>query len=148
VLEALGRLLQFAGFNTAAFDSAATFLESFDPGSAGCLVLDFSMPGVNGLELQDTCVARGSALPIIFLTGHGDIPTSVQAMKHGAADFLTKPVDDGRAPVPPLAKNNRSRKAQKSISSCSASKLTPREREVLRHVVTGQLNKQIAPIRR
>ena len=143
------RLLHSAGLKAAALDSPAAFLESFDPATAGCLVLDVSMPGVNGLELQQAFVAKGSPLPIIFLTGRGDIPTSVQAMKRGAADFLTKPVDDEQllaAIASALAKDSVSRKVQEEITRTRErlATLTPREREVLERVVTGRLNKQIA----
>jgi FixJ family two-component response regulator len=94
VLTAIGRLIESEGLQVAAFASAQRFLDSFDRRAPGCLVLDLAMPGINGLELQRSLEQEGSLLPIIFLTGRGDIATSVQAMKHGAADFLTKPVDD------------------------------------------------------
>jgi FixJ family two-component response regulator len=94
VLRALTRLLTSAGLKPVAFDSPRGFLESINAATAGCLVLDVSMPGLNGLDLQQALITKGCALPIIFLTGLGDIPTSVKAMKRGAQDFLTKPVDD------------------------------------------------------
>ena len=93
VLRGLRRLLTAAGFEVVAFESPREFLEHHDALAPGCLVLDLAMPGVNGMQLQQQLAASGSTLPIVFLTGHGDVPTSVQAMKRGAADFLTKPVD-------------------------------------------------------
>ena len=93
VRQALVRLLRLARLNVAAFSSAEAFLECYDPGTPGCLVLDLAMPGLNGLELQEALTGRGSSLPIIFLTGHGDLPSGVMAMKRGAVDFLTKPAD-------------------------------------------------------
>src|SRR6266487_7122172 len=94
VRRAVSRLLHAAGFAVAAFGSPQEFLAQYDPRIPGCLVLDLDMPAVNGLELQRILATKDSALPIIFLTGHGDVPKSVQAMKHGASDFLTKPVND------------------------------------------------------
>ena len=94
VRKALSRLLRTAGFTVAAFASAEEFLAQYDPHTPGCLVIDLVMPAVSGLELQSILAQKGSVLPIIFLTAHGDIPKSVQAMKHGASDFLTKPVND------------------------------------------------------
>src|SRR6266446_8601230 len=94
VRKAVSRLLRSAGIAVAVFASPGEFLSQYDPGTPGCLVLDIAMPGFNGLELQTTLGEKGSILPIIFLTGHGDVSKSVQAMKHGAFDFLTKPVKD------------------------------------------------------
>ena len=149
VLKALTRLLTSAGLTSAAFNSPAEFLESIDAGAAGCLVLDVSMPGLNGLDLQQALVAKGCALPVIFLTGLGDIPTSVKAMKHGAEDFLTKPVDDEQllaAVASALERSRLSRSAQQELARIQErlATLTPREREVLERVVIGLLNKQIA----
>ena len=133
----------------AAFASAEEFLEQYDPGVWGCLVLDVAMPAINGLELQHILAKAGSLLPIIFLTGEGDIPKSVQAMKHGATDFLTKPVNDEdliAAVRMAIEKHRALRREQAELSEIRArlSTLTPREREVLEHVVAGKLNKQIA----
>src|SRR5712691_4355751 len=94
VRKAVSRLLRAAGLTVAAFTSPEEFLAQHDPHAPGCLVLDLMMPGFNGLELQKALVRKGSVLPIIFLTGRGDVPKSVQAMKGGAIDFLTKPVND------------------------------------------------------
>src|SRR4030095_486573 len=94
VLKALSRLLRSAGLNVETFGSPREFLQRHDPHAPGCLVLDVAMPGLNGLDLQRALAARGTELPIIFLTGRGDIPMSVEAMKQGAVDFLTKPTND------------------------------------------------------
>jgi len=94
VRRAVSRLLHAAGFAVVAFASPQEFLAQYHPRIPGCLVLDLDMPAVNGLELQRILATKGSVLPIIFLTGHGDVPKSVQAMKLGASDFLTKPVND------------------------------------------------------
>jgi FixJ family two-component response regulator len=112
-------------------------------------VLDLDMPAVNGFELQRILATKGSVLPIIFLTGHGDIPKSVRAMKHGASDFLTKPVNDEdllAAVRVAIEKDHALRREQAELSEIRArlATLTPREREVLEYVVAGKLNKQIA----
>jgi RNA polymerase sigma factor (sigma-70 family) len=149
VLKGLARLLESADLRYAAFGSAYEFLDRFDSRAAGCVVLDMEMPLCNGLELQQALAERGSTLPIIFLTGRGDVPTSVHAMKQGALDFLTKPVDDDvliEAIRTAFAKQEATRQAhaeRNELESRLAS-LTPREREVLEHVVAGRLNKQIA----
>jgi len=149
VRSAVSRLLRAAAFAVAAFASPEEFLAQYDPHTPGCLVLDLDMPAVNGLELQRILARKGSVLPIIFLTGHGDIPKSVQAMKRGAIDFLTKPVNDEKllaAVRAAIEKDRALRREQTDLSEIRArlATLTPREREVLEHVVTGKLNKQIA----
>ena len=149
VLKGLARVLRSAGLEVATFSSPRKFLEQYHPKAAGCLVLDVAMPGLNGLELQEALTAIGSAIPIIFLTGRGDIPMSVQAMKRGAVDFLTKPVDDDdllKAVAVALEKDRIERQSRAELDDIKErlATLTPREREVLDHVVTGQLNKQIA----
>src|SRR5437588_11584337 len=149
VRRSISRLLHAAGFAVAAFASADEFLAQFDPQIMGCLVLDVAMPALDGLELQHILAEAGSLLPIIFLTGHGDIPKSVRAMKHGASDFLTKPVNDEdllAAIRVAIEKDRGLRRGQTNLSEIRArlATLTPREREVLEHVVTGKLNKQIA----
>jgi FixJ family two-component response regulator len=149
VLRSFSRLLRSARLNTVTFASPAEFLDRFDPSSPGCLVLDVSMPGLDGLELQEMLTAQGNELPILFVTGHGDIPKSVQALKRGADDFLTKPVDETdllRAVRQALARNRSERKqrAEFAESRGRLATLTPRELEVLEGVVAGQLNKQIA----
>jgi len=94
VLKAIERLLLSEGLDVATFPSPHLFLQRYNRNAPGCLVLDLALPGLSGLELQRVLETETTPLPIIFLTGHGDVPASVQAMKHGAADFLTKPVDD------------------------------------------------------
>jgi len=149
VRKALSRLLRAAGFVVAAFASPGEFLAQHDLHKPGCLVLDLMMPGINGMELQRALARKGSVLPIIFLTSHGDIPKSVQAMKSGALDFLTKPVNDENLLASirvAIEKDRVARREQAELRDIRArlATLTPREREVLDHVVTGKLNKQIA----
>jgi FixJ family two-component response regulator len=149
MLKALTRLLKAEGFTVRAFTSAKTFLESYQPETPSCLVLDVAMPGLNGLELQQRLTRPGVRLPIVFLTGHGDIPMSVQAIKAGATDFLTKPANDAdllRAVRAALqrAAEQRDLMAEAVLLRQRYASLTPREREVMSHVVTGQLNKQVA----
>jgi FixJ family two-component response regulator len=149
VLKSLSRLLRSARMEVATFNSPREFLERHNPRAPGCLVLDVAMPGLNGLELQKALAAEDSTLPIVFLTGHGDIPMSVQAMKRGAIDFLTKPVNDEdllEAIRVALETDRLSRQARAELDDIRRrlDTLTPREREVMEHVVSGQLNKQIA----
>jgi len=147
--RSISRLLRTAGFAVTAFASAEEFLAQYDPQASGCIVLDLAMPAVSGLELQGILADRGSLLPIIFLTAYGDIPKSVQAMKLGASDFLTKPVNDEdllAAVRVAIEKHRALRREQAELSEIRArlATLTPREREVLEYVVAGKLNKQIA----
>ena len=147
--RSISRLLHTADFIVAAFASAEEFLAQYDPQTLGCLVLDLAMPTLNGLELQRILAKTGSLLPIIFLTGTADIPRSVQAMKQGASDFLTKPVNDEdllAAVRVAIEKNRALHREQAEFSEIRArlATLTPREREVLEYVVAGKLNKQIA----
>ena len=149
VLKSLSRLLRSAGLAVATFSSPREFLDSHDPNTPGCLVLDVAMPELNGLELQQTLLASGHELAIVFLTGHGDIPMSVKAIKRGAVDFLTKPVSDDdllTAVRDAIEKDRHQRQARAEVAEIHQrlATLTPREREVLQHVISGQLNKQIA----
>ena len=149
VLTSLSRLLRSSGLNVVTFGSPQAFLDQHDPQAPGCLVLDVAMPGLNGLELQEVLTNIGSIIPIIFLTGHGSVPASVQAMKRGALDFLAKPVDEKdllEAIHIALEKDRIARQARAEIDEIHErlETLTPREREVLTHLVSGQLNKQIA----
>ena len=149
MVKALTRLLKAEGFAVRGFTSAKTFLEVYRTEELSCLVLDVAMPELNGLELQQRLTHAGILLPIVFLTGHGDIPMSVQAIKAGAVDFLTKPVNDAdllRAVRAALrrAAEQRERASETGKLRYRLASLTPREREVMDHVVTGQLNKQIA----
>lgn len=149
VLKALERLLRGAGFEVQGFRSAQAFLEQHDSTIPGCAILDVAMDGLNGLELQQALAASGCDRPIVFLTGRGDIPMSVRAMKAGAVNFLTKPVDakDLLAAVRiAIGKDGMARQAgaELEIIERRLAALTPRERQVLGHVVAGRLNKQIA----
>ena len=149
MLLALTRLLRAKGFAVAMFSSAREFAATYKPVDPSCLVLDVAMPGMDGLELQQRLTREGVMLPIIFLTGHGDIPMSVRAIKAGAVDFLTKPVDhtDLVAAVRSALERSAAQAAERAEVadlSLRLSSLTPREREVLQHIITGKLNKQIA----
>ncbi len=149
VRKGLSRLLRAKGYEVLAYSSPQEFLEQHDPAAPGCAVLDVAMPGLNGLGLQQALTARGSHRPVIFITGKGDVPTSVSAMKAGALDFLIKPVKEtDLLEAVQRAKTNDAelRLAASELDSIQAkiSTLTPREREVFVHVVAGRLNKQIA----
>lgn len=149
VRKATARLFRTAGFKVEAFGSADEFLEYTTSDKPGCLILDLEMPGLSGIELQDELTARKIGLPIVFMTGHGDIPTTVTAMKQGAFDFLPKPVDDER-----LIATVQQAIATYSLELDRASDvrefkqklllLTKREHEVMMLVIDGLLNKQIA----
>jgi RNA polymerase sigma factor (sigma-70 family) len=146
---ALTRLLQAAGYEVRCYPSAGEFLLARSTAAPGCLVLDVRMPGPSGLELQDVFRQRNDALPIIFLTGNGDIPMSVRAMKAGAVDFLTKPVQREvllNAVRNALARDGETRKAREQDGTLRAlfETLTPRERAVFTLVAAGKANKQIA----
>ena len=151
VLKALARILRTAGYDSRQFSSPRDFLREHDPSIPGCAILDLTMPELDGLQLQ-RCLADDSIdRPIIFLTGNGDIPSTVQAMKAGAIDFLTKPVRReqllaaiARAEEKDAAAR-RMRDRRRSVES-KLGRLTVREREVLEHVIAGKLNKQIAAI--
>jgi len=149
VRRALARLLGAQGYAVSTFGSAETFLAQHDPLAWGCIVLDVAMPGLSGLALQQTLQERGNHMPIIFLTGTADVPMCAQAMKRGAFDFLTKPVDD--AVLFPTVERALRRdaeltheRAQRAATESRLATLTAREREVLAHVAAGRLNKQIA----
>ena len=149
VLRSITRLLNAAGYKTKSFSSPQEFLSSHDPAVPGCAIIDLVMSELDGLHLQQALIETGSDRPIIFLTGRGDISTSVKAMKAGAVDFLTKPVQREalfsavrRAANVDAALRQR-RNESKSIGD-RISTLTHREREVLEYVIAGRLNKQIA----
>jgi FixJ family two-component response regulator len=149
MLKALTRLLKAEGYTVRAFISAKAFLESYQPDVLSCLVLDVAMPELNGLELQHRLTRAGILLPIVFLTGHGDVPMSVQAIKAGASDFLTKPVKDADLLRAVRAALQRAAEQRELIMETALlrqrySSLTPRERAVMAHVVAGELNKQVA----
>ncbi|HEY7318760.1 MAG TPA: response regulator [Candidatus Binatia bacterium] len=146
---AVMRLLRAAKYEVRGYASASEFLNSGLCNEPGCILLDLRMPGVNGLDLQDSLTRMEQQWPIIFLTGQGDIPASVSAMKAGAVDFLTKPVRRETllsAVQNALAIDAKKRAARAALRELQNryENLTPREREVLVHVVSGKLNKQIA----
>lgn len=149
VREALTELLLSVGLTPICFASTRELLESDVLDQPGCLILDVRLPGSSGLDLQHRLAAGGNCKPIIFLTGHGDIPMTVQAMKAGAIDFLTKPVRDQALldSITVALERDRSQRALAMVARCNTrlfESLTPRERDVLAHVVRGRLNKQIA----
>lgn len=149
LLRALARLLREHGWQTASYASAEDFLFRRDAQAPGCLVLDVSLPGLDGLALQRQLAEGGPALPIIFLTGHGDIPMTVQAVKAGAVDFLTKPVAAEALLAAVRSAVAQDAQARSALARDSAlrqrfASLTDREREVLAGLIAGKLNKQIA----
>jgi len=147
--RAVSRLLQAAGFVVRGYASAAEFLLARAQEQPGCVLLDVHMPGLDGLELQAALMKEDAPLPVVFVTGHGDIPMSVRAMKTGAVDFLTKPVKK-EALLKAVEAALASGAVQRSVSERSRrlsehfKSLTPREREVFERVTAGRLNKQIA----
>lgn len=148
--NSVGRLLRACGYDVAVYESAEELLQQL-PEAAGpsCILLDVRIPGVSGPELQDRLARQGSTLPIVFLTGHGDIETSVQAIKAGAEDFLTKPVAKDKlldAIERAIARHQAAREQHDRLNTLRAkvARLTPRERQVFDLVVRGRMNKQIA----
>ena len=149
VLRSLGRLLSAQGICSAASQSAGEFLERYDPSVPGCLVVDMAMPDTTGLELQRQLLSSEVGLPVVFLSGRANVPDSVRAMKDGAIDFLTKPVDadallDAVRRGVETDLDARKRNAERSGLRALVDSLTPRERELLPYLVSGKLNKQIA----
>src|SRR5262245_28343970 len=149
VLKGLSRLLRNRGYNVLPFASPREFLQRHDATVPGCAIFDVSMPEIDGLELQEAFKARGHQRPVIFITGKGDIPRTVRAMKAGAIDFLTKPVGhktllDAIAQAEKTDMTTRHAHAEVVAIEGKIATLTPREREVLTHVITGRQNKQIA----
>jgi FixJ family two-component response regulator len=149
IREALDSLIRSVGFEVQAFASARDFLSSKLPNAIGCLVLDVRLPGLSGLDLQRELTLAGVHIPIIFITGHGDIPMTVSAMKAGAVEFLTKPFRDQDlldAIHQAIERDRAARRERDEVAELRErfDGLTPREREVMQHVVEGQLNKQIA----
>jgi len=148
-LTAISRLLGASGFSVKTYSSAHEFLAQRDADAPGCVLADLQMPGMNGLDLQSALAQTPNPLPILFLTGHGDIPSTVQAMRGGAEDFLGKRAPKDKlldAVTRALARDSREREARDRQHELRArfDLLTDREREVLSHVVQGRLNKQIA----
>lgn len=149
VRQMIARMVRSVGLRAEAFDSVQAFREGYEASRPGCLVLDIRMPGQSGLALQEELVAAGTPIPVIFVSGHGSIRASVQAMKHGAVDFLEKPFDD-QALLDAIFKalkadaERRRVHALREQARARFARLTPREQEVLTHVVAGLANKQIA----
>jgi FixJ family two-component response regulator len=149
VRKGLLRLIRSTGWQGEAFASAPEFLARPAFSGTGCVVLDVRMPGMTGPELRDLMAAQENSLPVIFLTGHGDVPTGVEAMKKGAVDFLQKPVDDEvllQTIAQALERYAATQLRRQKLERIQArlARLTPREREVLKYVIGGCLNKQIA----
>ena len=149
--DSLVWLLESSGYKVCAFDSAEAFLQVFNLSMRGCLVLDVRMPGMSGLELFDVLRERHCPLPAIFITGHGDVPMAVKAVKRGAMDFIEKPfgdrdilglIEDSLA----REREQRERRLQEAETARRLADLTQREREVLDLIITGKLNKQIADV--
>ena len=142
-------LLKSAGLFSEGFETAEQFLQRGGVTGTSCLILDVSLPGINGLDFQQRLRSAGVQIPVIFVTGHGDIPMSVKAMKSGALEFLTKPFDDNQlldAVRQALARDSMRLAEEAEVAALRVryDMLTPREREVMLHVVSGLLNKQIA----
>ncbi|WP_276809071.1 response regulator transcription factor [Castellaniella defragrans] len=149
VRDSLRWLLEANGYTVRSFAGAEEFLAAYDPEQVGVLIADIRMPGMSGLELQETLIARKAPLPIVFITGHGDVPMAVSTMKKGAVDFLEKPFNEAdlRALVAGMLEQARERvreaHAQRDQQAV-LSRLTAREQQVLERIVAGRLNKQIA----
>ena len=148
-LTAVSRLLRAAGFDVRTFSSAKDFFDALPPDAWGCVIADLKMPGVSGLDLQSALNKSDNPMPVVFLTGHGDIPASVEAMRHGAEDFLIKRTSKEAlldAVKRALARDAQARAERERRRELRArfDALTPREREVLAHVLQGKLNKQTA----
>ena len=149
VRESLQALVETEGYAVQAFDSARGFLEGFSLPGVGCLIVDVRMPDMGGLELQAELVAREASLPVIVVTGHGDVPLAVQAMKAGAIDFIEKPYNDQQlldtiARALEMARNRQNQSSVAQEVKERVASLTPREAQVLEHLVAGQANKVIA----
>jgi len=149
VRDSLRWLLEGNGFGVQTYASAEAFLQAYDPEPYACLVLDVRMNGMSGIELHDELLRRGQDLPLIFMTGHGDVAMAVARMKLGAVDFLEKPFDDQQlcrtvAQALENAAQRRSEFSQREHNQSLLERLTPRERQVLDLIAAGRLNKQIA----
>jgi FixJ family two-component response regulator len=147
--RALSYLLGSAGYRVETYSSAENFLTREHYDGVGCIILDVRMPGLSGMELQEKLIRSAYSMPIIFLTGHGEITMGVEAMKKGAIDFLTKPCDDEQLLGAVHSALEKARQARAHFEEAQEirgriERLTPRENEILRYVITGMLNKQIA----
>ena len=148
VRESLQVLLESSGYSVTTFGSAKDFLDSMPPAS-GCLIADIRMPGMDGLALQEEIARRGLALPVIIMTGHGDVPLAVRAMKAGAIDFIEKPFDqrlllDAIKNALAAGESNRGKDAEIKAAREQIAQLTPRERDVLEQLLAGRANKVAA----
>ena len=149
VRDSLQWLLEGKDYRVRCFDSAETFLSRYDPREVACLIVDIRMPGISGLELQDRLVERKSPLPIVFITGHGDVPMAVTTMKKGAMDFIQKPFKEEELVslverMLDQARDSFNDSQTAANRDALMSKLTTREAQVLERIVAGRLNKQIA----
>jgi len=149
IRKATERLLGAAGFTVRTYGSADAFLTAFEADTAGCIVLDVRMPGPSGTELQTILAGRDDRIPIIFLTGHAEVPASVRAIQRGAIDYLIKPVDatvliDAVSRALARDSADRAARANRRALQVRYERLTPREREVFAHLIGGQINKQVA----
>jgi FixJ family two-component response regulator len=149
VRDALELLLESASFKTASFENARAFLDAYTQDEAGCLVLDIRMPDMSGMELQDALIAKGITLPIIFLTGHGNVSMSAKAFRTGAVDFMEKPFDESALlerirEAMQLDRTNRGKTARREDARARLTTLTQREHQVMLLVVAGKVNKEIA----
>ena len=149
VRDSMRRLLESQDYRVEAYDSGESFLAKYDPNSIAVLLIDQRMPGMPGTEVQEHLLARKATIPIVFLTGHGDVPMAVSVLKKGAADFLQKPVNP-QTLLPIIekllaeAREQRVQSERQSLNEALLSMLTPREQQVLERIVAGRLNKQIA----
>ena len=149
IRDSLRWLLEANDYKVELYDSGESFIAKYDPNAIAVLILDVRMPGMSGLEVQEHLLARKADLPIIFVTGHGDVPMAVRALKKGAVDFIEKPVQQAalKAQVEHMlaeARERRVRNERQSLNEALLAKLTPREQQVLERIVAGRLNKQIA----
>ena len=149
IRDSLRWLLEANDYKVELYDSGESFIAKYDPNAIAVLVLDVRMPGMSGLEVQEHLLARNADLPFIFITGHGDVPMAVRALKKGAVDFIEKPFQQAalKAQVEHMlneARERRMKNERQSLNEALLAKLTPREQQVLERIVAGRLNKQIA----
>ena len=149
IRDSLRWLLEANDYKVELYDSGESFIAKYDPNAIAVLVLDVRMPGMSGLDVQEHLLARKADLPIIFITGHGDVPMAVRALKKGAVDFIEKPFQQAalKAQVEHMlneARERRMKNERQSLNEALLAKLTPREQQVLERIVAGRLNKQIA----
>lgn len=149
IRDALGWLLKSRGLPYSTYESAEAFLDAWSPDTSGCVVLDMRMSGMSGLDCFDALLDRGSTLPVIFLTGHGDVPLAVATLKRGAFDFFEKPLNDNELATrieEAMALDNQQRRENATVDSVNArvSRLTTREKQIMELVLAGKYNKVIA----